>query len=243
MNFLLDCLVEDENDEICMFDLSYRHLLDRISNGVTLRTIEQSRVNAELVSLARALNGGKETTIVRAENSKKIEVTYTTIVDTLTMHYSIEERKLKQLGDDDTLRRSQPMYRNAVKIRNDVFLNENIITMKKDNKSYLDEDDYEEVITETAKNVSLNVSAILELAHTNIGDVPYSLEAALLSSAHIRFHTGIDGYACAYHIFCECCEQNIYNNETDPFPMDKAMMVLPDAIFCHKFKAILGEEI
>jgi hypothetical protein len=213
-------LVEDENDEICMFDLTYEHLLDRISSDITWTTGKQSRVNAELVSLARALNGDKETLFLRTENSKQIEVTSTTIADTLTMHYPIEERKLKQLGDDDTLRRSQPMYRNAVKIRNDVFLNENIITMKKDNKSYLDEDDYEELITETAKNVSLNVSAILELAHTNIGDVPYSLEAALLSSAHIRFHTGIDGYACAYHIFCECCEQNIYINETASFLMD-----------------------
>jgi hypothetical protein len=57
----------------------------------------------------------------------------------------------------------------------------------------LDDDDYQEVIVGTAKKVSLNVSAILELAHTRIGDVPYSLEAALLSSAHIRFHTvGMD---------------------------------------------------
>jgi hypothetical protein len=88
----------------------------------------------------------------------------------------------------------------------------------------------------------LNVSAILELAHTNIGDVPYSLEAALLSSAHVRFHTGKEEIACAYHIFCKCCKQNIYNNETAPFPMDEAMMMLPDSIFCHKFKAILGEE-
>ncbi len=99
------------------------------------------------------------------------------------------------------------------------------------------------MITETAKNVSLNVSAILELAHTKIGDVPYSLEAALLISAHIRFHTGIDEIACRYHIFCECCIQNIYNNETTPFLMDKAMMALPDAIFCHRFMAILEEDI
>ncbi len=99
------------------------------------------------------------------------------------------------------------------------------------------------MITETAKNVSLNVSAILELAHINIGDVPYSLEAALLSSAHIRFHTGKEEIACAYHIFCECCKQNIYNNETASFLMDEAMMMPPDAIFYHKFKAILGGEI
>jgi hypothetical protein len=112
----------------------------------------------------------------------------------------------------------------------------------KQNINFLDAEDYQEVIAETAKNVSLNVSAILELAHTRIGDVPYSSEAALLSSAHIRFHTGIDEYACANHIFCECCTQNMYNNETAPFPINKAMMVLPDAIFCHKFMAILRKE-
>jgi hypothetical protein len=101
-----------------------------------------------------------------------------TIADTLSMHYPIEERNLKQLGNDDTSRRLQWMYKDAVNFQKDVFLNENIITLKKDNKSFLDDDDYQEVITETAKNVLLNVSAILELAHTKIGDVPYSLEAA-----------------------------------------------------------------
>jgi hypothetical protein len=146
------------------------------------------------------------------------------------MHYPIEERNLKQPRKDDTSRRSWRMYKDAVNIRKDVFLNENIVTVKKDNKSFFHDEDYHEVIAETAKNVSLNVSAILELAHTKMGDVPHSLEAALLSSAHIRFHTGIDEIACAYHIFCECCKQNIYNNETARFPMDKAMMVLPDAI-------------
>jgi hypothetical protein len=80
------------------------------------------------------------------------------------------------------------------------FLNENIITVKKDNILFLDDEDYHEVIVGTAKNVSLNVSAILELAHTRIGDVPYSLEAALLSSAHIRFHTGIDEFVCAHQV-------------------------------------------
>jgi hypothetical protein len=46
----------------------------------------------ELVSLAMALNGDKETVFLRTENSKNIEVTYTTIEDTLLMHYPIEER-------------------------------------------------------------------------------------------------------------------------------------------------------
>jgi hypothetical protein len=189
-----------------------------------------------------ALNCDKETVFLRTENLKKIEVTYLTIADTLIMHYPIEERNLKQLGNDDTSRRSRRMYKDAVNIRNDVFLNENIIPVKQDIDSFLDDDDYQDVIAETVKNVSLNVSAILELVHIKIGDVPYSLEAALLSSAHIRFHTGIDEIACAYHIFCGCREQNIFDNERAQFLMDKAMMVLPDAIFCHKFMAILRKE-
>ncbi len=57
MNFLLDCSVEDENDEICMFNFTNGYLPDRISSDITWTKIKQSRVNAELVSLARALNG------------------------------------------------------------------------------------------------------------------------------------------------------------------------------------------
>jgi hypothetical protein len=47
------------------------------------------------------------------------------------MHHPIEEKKLKQTGKDDTCRRSQPMYKEAINIRKDVFLNENIVTVKK----------------------------------------------------------------------------------------------------------------
>jgi hypothetical protein len=131
MNFLLDCLVEDENDKICINNFTGRHLLDRISNDLIWRTIEQSRMNAQLASLASALNGGNNTMDVTAESSKKIEVSYTTIADTLTMHYPIKESNLKQPVKDDTLRRSRKMYHDAVKIREVVFLNENIITVKK----------------------------------------------------------------------------------------------------------------
>ncbi len=109
MNFLLDCLVEDKNDEICMFDFTYRRLQDRISSDIKLVSFKQSRVNAELVSLAMALNGDKETVFLRTENSKKIEVTYMTIADTLTLHYPIEERNLNQPGKDDTSGRSRRM--------------------------------------------------------------------------------------------------------------------------------------
>ncbi len=78
-----------------------------------------------------ALNGDKDTVSLRTEHSKKIEVTYTTIEDTLTMQYPIEERNLKQPGKEDISRRSRRMYKDAVNFRKDVFLNENIITVKK----------------------------------------------------------------------------------------------------------------
>ncbi len=90
-----------------MFDFTNGYLPDRISSDITWTKIKQSRANAELVSLARALNGDKETVFLRTENSKKIEVTYMMIADTLSMHYPIEERNLKQLGNDDTSRRSR----------------------------------------------------------------------------------------------------------------------------------------
>ncbi len=60
------------------------------------------------------------------------------------MHYPIEERNLKQPGNDNTSRRSQPMYKDAIKIRKDVFLNGNIVTVKQDNDSFLDDDGYME---------------------------------------------------------------------------------------------------
>ncbi len=91
MNFLLNCSVEDENDEICLFNFTNGYLPERISSDITWTKIKQSRANAELVSLARALNGDKETVFLRTENSKIIEVTYMTIADTLSMHYPIEK--------------------------------------------------------------------------------------------------------------------------------------------------------
>jgi hypothetical protein len=172
LNFLLDCSVDEEHDENCMFDFTNGHLPSRISSDIKWTTFKQTRVNAEMVSIAMALNGDKQILFLRTENSKKIKVTYTTIEDTLTMHYPIEERNLNQLGKDNICKRSQPMYMDAIKIRKDVCLNGNIITVKKDNTSFLDDVDYHEVIVGTAKNVLLNVSAILELAHTRIGDVP-----------------------------------------------------------------------
>ncbi len=142
MNFILDYLVEDENDEICMFDFTNGHLQNKLSSDIKWVTFKETRANAELVSLAMALNS-EQTLFLRTENSKKIEVTYTTIEDTLVMHYLIEERSLKRPGNDDTSRRSRPIYKDAIKIWKDVFLNGNIVTVKQDNDSFLDDDDYD----------------------------------------------------------------------------------------------------
>jgi hypothetical protein len=99
------------------------------------------------------------------------------------------------------------------------------------------------VICHTAKNVSLSISAILELAHTSDkGVIPYSLEAALLSSAQIWFHTGEKEYACKYDVFYECSGKNIYKNESHSLSLAQAMTILSDAIFCHKVWAVLRDK-
>ncbi len=142
-----------------MFNFTNGPLQDKFSSDINWTTFKQTRVNVELVPLAMALNGEKQILFLRTENSKKIEVTYMIIEDTLIMHYSIEERNLKQLGNDDTSRRSRPMYKDAIKIRKDVFLNGIIVTVKQNKTSSLDDDYYHEVIVGTVKNVLLNVSA------------------------------------------------------------------------------------
>jgi hypothetical protein len=68
MNFLLDCSVEDENDEICMFDFTDGRLQDKFPSDIKWVTLTQTRVKAELISLAMALNGVKQIVFVRTEN-------------------------------------------------------------------------------------------------------------------------------------------------------------------------------
>jgi hypothetical protein len=65
MNFLLDCLVEDENDEICMFDFTNGRLQGRLSCDITWVSFKQSMENSELVSLTKALNGDKVTVFLK----------------------------------------------------------------------------------------------------------------------------------------------------------------------------------
>ena len=77
---------------------------------------------------------------------------------------------------------------------------------------------------------------MIELAHTiDNGIIPYSLEAALLCSAQIRFHTGEKEYACKYDILCECCGKNIHKNESHSLSMAEAMKILSGAIFVINF--------
>ena len=59
MNFLLDCSLEDVNDEIFIFNYTNEHLLHKFSSVIEWATFKETRANAELVSLAKALNGEK----------------------------------------------------------------------------------------------------------------------------------------------------------------------------------------
>jgi hypothetical protein len=157
----------------------------------------------------------------------QFEVHFETIEKLFKDHYLVSDINLTHQNDGilvankivkfqgyGTSRRSQLMYKSATEIQNNIVLNVNIVSLIQANDSspnddlYLaaNESDSHEVICCTAKNVSLSIPAILELAHTSDkGVIPYSLEAALIYSSQIRFHTFEKEYACKYDIFCECC--------------------------------------
>ncbi len=47
---------------------------------------------------------------------------------------------------------------------------------------------------------------------------------------------------CIYDILCECCGKNIFKKESHSSSMAQVMTNLPDAIFCQKFWAVLGDK-
>jgi hypothetical protein len=87
---------------------------------------------------------------------------------------------------------------NIVSLKQDIYSSSNDDLAANEPESEDDDSiSHDEVICCTAKNVSLSISAILELAHTSDkGVIPYSLQAALLCSAQIRFYTSDKEYAC-----------------------------------------------
>ncbi len=172
----------------------------------------RTSLNTEIADVAKALHGRK-TASLKAKVSHDFEVHFETIEKLLKDHYLVLDINLMH-GEDGTLvankiiifqgygtsRRSQLMYKSSTEIQNNIFLNVNIVSLKQDNYYYSNDDlhlavnepeseddesiPHDEVIGCTAKNVSLSISAILELAHTSDkGVIPYSLEAALLCSA------------------------------------------------------------
>jgi hypothetical protein len=193
----------------------------------------RTSINNEIADFAKALHGEKPT-LFKAKLSHNFEVSFETIENLLKDQYLVSEISLKHQEDgtlvadkivkfqgNGTSRRSRPIYKSATEIQNNILLNVNIVSLKQDTNSssnddlhlaateHESDDDesilHDEAICCKAKNVLLSIPALLELAHTSDnGVIPYSLEAALFSSAQIRFHTGEKGYACEYDIFCEC---------------------------------------
>ncbi len=79
-----------------------------------------------------------------------------------------------------------------------------------EDESKSDEIDYGNSLRKMALNVMLKISSLLELVHTNNGGepseyIPFSLEAALLSSALITFdlHDNDMSYS-RFSVYCEC---------------------------------------
>jgi hypothetical protein len=120
----------------------------------------------------------------------------------------------------------------------------------KEDESESDEIDYKKSLRKMASNVMLKISSLLELVHTNNGSdsseyIPFSLEAALLSSASITFvlHDNDMSFS-TFSVYCECCKTKIYNESAAIHMMSDVMKSLPDAMFCHKLGHFIdGEKI
>jgi hypothetical protein len=74
---------------------------------------------------------------------------------------------LKQQEKDDDNRRSQPMYQHAKKIQDSVLHNKNIVILDQGIELHPDPPDFEAAIILKANKLSMKVSTILELVHTN----------------------------------------------------------------------------
>ncbi len=91
-------------------------------------------------------------------------------------------------------------------MRNNFFFNKNLFKLEED-ESESDEIDYENSLRKIASNVMLKISSLLELVHTNNGCepseyIPFSLEAALLSSASITFDLHDNDMSFSYRMQC-----------------------------------------
>ncbi len=90
--------------------------------------------------------------------------------------------------------------------------------------------------------LSLKVSAILELAHTNNGGlpnkyIPHSLEVALLSSAMIKFHTPATGLPhSSFAVYCECCKKK--HQDDSCFTMEDAMTLGGPGEYLRNFQIV-----
>ncbi len=106
------------------------------------------------------------------------------------------------------------------------------------------------LLAKMASNVMLKISSLLELVHTNNGGeqneyIPFSLEAALLSSALITFDLHDNNMPFStFSVCCECCKTKIYDESAAIHTMSDVMKSLPDAMFCHKLGHFIdGEKI
>ncbi len=86
--------------------------------------------------------------------------------------------------------------------------------------------------------------------HTNNGGepseyIPFSLEAALLSSSSITFDLHDNDMSFStFSVYCECCKTKIYNESAAIHTVSDVMKSLPNAMFCHKLGHFIdGEKI
>ncbi len=116
MNYLLDCLLEDNklNDKVSFFEFGKNNLKNKFPKSMIwmVNAVEETEVmKTEVGKFAEALNGGSA--LLKTDSSKNIKVSYETIADLLNNFYSNSAINLKQT---DKQRRTRPRFHHAKKI-------------------------------------------------------------------------------------------------------------------------------
>ncbi len=153
INFLLDCVLDKVNDKMSTYNYSNGQLANK-SPDIYFMVLTSTRtsLNNEIAHVAKALHG-EHTAFLKAKVCHDFEVRFETIENLLKDQYLVSEinlmhqedgtlvaNKIVKFQGNGTTRRSHPIYKSAKEIRNNIFLNVNIVSLKQDNYSSTNDD-------------------------------------------------------------------------------------------------------
>ena len=201
MSFLLDCVLARMTNTIYHIIL-FCDLHKKIAKGREWIVLNDEDMNGDLVQHAKYL-GSKKKEVYKSTWSGSKRVPFATIAELLNK-LSFEQKQVFSPNQ----RRTSNYFNDLKKMQDNVFYNKNLYKLEGE-EFELDEIDFEISLRKMALNVMLKISSLLELVHTNNGGepskyIPFSLEAALLSSASITFDLHDNDMSfLTFSVYCE----------------------------------------